>query len=313
MMQRYQDRFQALGSAAQFTLVGAITPEEAREIMAGLRHATDAFEQRFSRFRADSELTHVNSRAGERTAISPEFRDLLQASRHMAEETRGLYNPFILPSLQQAGYVGSWPEPQAAPEGADYRRRKPVAIENLEIGQDWTRMPEYGALDFGGIGKGYLLDQLADKVRTHGLEGYWLSLGGDIVLEGYDLHREAWRVGVQSAVDPNAAVADISCSPDRQAIATSGVTRRRGEANGKPWHHIIDPRTAEPAESQVLTATVVAGSAQSADVYAKCVVIGGASLAAKYRKKNLIDAYYVQQSEGPQLVRSNTGKELNNG
>ena len=301
-MQRYQKQFKALGSEALYTLVGDLTETTADKILQELERQTTAFEQRFSRFKEDSELTHLNNHAGEKVVISCEFEALLRTAARLSKQTNGLYNPFILPSLQKAGYVGAWPEPSSVEKATDFRSRKPASIDALEIGDGWTRIPSEAALDFGGIGKGYLLDELADTLEDKQLAGYWLSLGGDITLMGQDIDGHAWQVGVANADEPSAVIDTIIFDQSRQAIATSGVTKRRGTSGDKQWHHIIDPRTGRPADTKILTATIVEPRAQLADVYAKCIVIEGAKLAADYLDQGKITSYYLQQTVEPHVI-----------
>lgn len=297
MMQRHQTEFSALGSVARFTIVSDVGAPEIKSMFAELHSRTEAFEQRFSRFRTDSELTRFNAQAGERALISTEFQQLLETARDLAVQTNGLFNPFVLPALQQAGYIGTWPTPATSTAATDFSERKSVNITEIEIGDGWARMPADGALDFGGIGKGYLLDQLAAWLEKRQLSGFWLSLGGDIVAAGHDVDDTNWRVGIQHAMNTDKAIGEITFSTARQAVATSGVTKRKGFHEGRPWHHIIDPRTGMPAKTDVLTATVVAPKATVADVYAKCIVIGGMKLAEDYHRRRFISEFYLQYTD----------------
>lgn len=279
-MHRYQEVFHALGSDAVLTIVTEIDSTHAKRLMAELKDSITAFEKRFSRFLPDSELTEFNRRAGEKTPVSPPFRRLLATARDLSIQTDGLYNPFILPVLQQAGYKGSWPKPAAAVVGTDFEGRMLAPIRALNIGDTWAKIPGDTALDFGGIGKGYLLDMLARVTSTWNIAGYWLSLGGDIVCSGYDLDGQEWQVAVQDATNPTENVRSITNRRGEAiAIATSGVTKRKGIKGDTRWHHIIDPRTGHPAETDILTATVIAQRATTADVFAKVAVIVGSEQA----------------------------------
>lgn len=270
-MQRYQETKRALGSEAILTLIPKDSNTPMAAIMSELWQEISLFEATFSRFQPDSELTLVNHHAGKKTEVSPEFIALVSTAKDFAALTDDLYNPFILPTLQAAGYVGSWPEPDKASPMTDFRHRGVAPAEALEIGADWVRLPRGTALDFGGIGKGYLLDQLVELLSKRGLAGYWLSLGGDIICSGMDIDNQPWRIGLQQAAGPDIA-GYVNNEDGRQlAVATSGITKRRGEN----WHHLIDPRTGEPATTTILTASVCMPTATEADVLAKCVVILG--------------------------------------
>ncbi|HSX07696.1 MAG TPA: FAD:protein FMN transferase [Candidatus Saccharimonadales bacterium] len=290
-MERLQETRHALGSNAVITLV-VQDNADAAPVFAALWRTITEFEQRFSRFLPQSELSQFNAGAGSWTPASEPFREMLTTCQRLSRETAGLYNPFILPDLQRAGYVGSWPNPQAGTTAQDYReRRASAASAQIKIRGDSAKIPAGTALDFGGIGKGYLLDLLAAQLKKLQYGNYWLSLGGDIICSGNDLHGKPWAVGIQHASKASETIGSISNKGgQRLAIATSGVTKRKG-AN---WHHIIDPRTGEPASTDLLTATLACSDATHADVYAKCLVILGSQGAAQFCKSHHITTAYLQ-------------------
>jgi thiamine biosynthesis lipoprotein len=304
-MKRYQQQYHALGSEVFMTLVSKEDEEYSHKLFKRLRKHVDAFEKQYSRFLPDSELTQFNKRAGERIAISAGLRSLLIAARGLAEETDGLYNPFILPALQQVGYIGSWPQPETHNQATDFTDRTIVPASKLVIGSSWAKIPKNSALDFGGIGKGYLLDELAAKLTKEQLSGYWLSLGGDIICEGYDVNGQPWCVAVQSAVETSKNIDTISNhGGKRLAIATSGTTKRQGLKDGKTWHHIVDPRTGQSADTNVITATVTADQGVIADVYAKCIVIAGPKQAQLYKESRKIRSFLLQTKEPLRTIQS---------
>jgi len=280
-MMRAQQSRHALGSDAVLTLV-LPDGEPFGPAFYAMWNKIEDFERRFSRFQPGSELSRFNAGAGTECAVSPEFVALLTAAKQMAERTGGLYSPFILPALQRAGYKGSWPHPDAADNQLDYADKHGAAWRNITIGNGRARIPKQTALDFGGIGKGYLLDELAGWLEARGVDNYWLSLGGDILCTGYDASGKPWQVSVQAALQADVSVAGVTNNGQRLAVATSGVTKRKGIKDGKPWHHLIDPRTDEPAKTDVLTATVCTVSATEADVLAKCLVIIGGKAACGF-------------------------------
>lgn len=297
-MQRLQQTRHVLGSTGYITLV---TSDDIRldALFAKLWHTVAAFEQRFSRFLSESELTSFNHAAGEWVIVSKAFHDLLVTAHSMAVRTDGLYNPFVLPALQRAGYEGSWPSPEVVDSQTTYKDRVVASIDKLEVRDNEAHIPAQSALDFGGIGKGYLLDQLAEELDSEPLVGYWISLGGDIICSGMDTNHVPWRIGVRHA---DKVVATIENTGKKLAIATSGITKRNGRnKNGELWHHLIDPRTGRSATTNILTATVTAAHATEADIAAKCFVILGTKQATTVALHYPVDRVIleVEDKKGP--------------
>lgn len=293
-MNRYQHTFPALGTEAFITVVGEIGSSSAEELFNDIRATVMAFERRFSRFVAESELNELNHKAGKWVNASLQMIDLLKLCKEMFFASNGLFNPLILPALQRAGYIGSWTsDVSVGSEGTDYRSRKTSSPAEIEITDNKVKLPKDTAIDLGGIGKGYLLDLLSSSLEKLQLKGYWLSLGGDILASGSDLDRIGWNIGIASARG-NGTVASYETNDSLVALATSGVTKRKGKHNDVSWHHIIDPKKDIPAETNVLTASVVADRGYKADVFAKCLVIGGVTVAEDFFEREMLAAFLLQ-------------------
>ncbi len=288
-MIRLQQHRHALGSEAYITLVG--TDEQfLADTFDALWQELSLFEHTFSRFLPDSELTYVNERASLPTNVSPEFLALVKVARDFSKRTEGLYNPFVLPILQRVGYKGSWPHVASSGEAPDFSDRKFAKGTSLQSGTTTVTMPSNTALDFGGIGKGYALDQLALQLQRQAIENYWLSFGGDILASGTDTDGSQWAIDISHALDPDTTCATFRVGPERYAVATSGIVKRAGEG----WNHLIDPRTGQSTKTDILSATVAVDSGTAADVYAKCLVLAGSKEAPKLAKKLGISHYMLQ-------------------
>jgi FAD:protein FMN transferase len=286
---RLQQSKHALGSEALLTLVGP-SEQALEELFTSLWQEIQLFEQTFSRFISDSELSQVNGRAGLPTTVSPEFIRLAAAAQDLSKRTNGLYDPFVLPALQSAGYKGSWPAPDKFEAELDYSTRAVARATDMLLTAETVQLPPNSALDFGGIGKGYLLDSLAEILEHASCGNFWLSLGGDIIARGQDADGTAWEIGIAAA---EAASEVVTASPEAgkaMAVATSGTTKRRGPG----WHHIIDPRTGKPARTDVLTATACSSSATEADVFAKCLVLLGSAEVPGFAQKHHIAKWLLQ-------------------
>jgi len=251
------------------------------------RHIT-TFDERFSRFLKESELSRFNAVAGEQTSISSEFKILLEEAREYAQRTDGAFNPFMLPALQRAGYVHSMTrEHNIAP---DYSECEIAQPEALEVGDTWARIPKKTALDFGGIGKGYLADELGTYLNTK-TKDYCLSLGGDMYVNGETPHGP-WVIDVQSAARAEENIGTYS-GEIPFGIATSNVTRTK---KGKAQAHLVDPRSGEVLREGFDMCTVVASTATAADVFASCILISGESLAQDLYKQGDIRAVLLQKN-----------------
>lgn len=229
-----------------------------------------ACERRFSRFRPDSELERLNRAAGPVVVSAPMF-DALKRARRYAELTGWVFDPTIGPSLAAAGYDRSFaPGRLDREEGAG--PLPPRASLREVVLDEATRTvfrPAHVGLDFGGFLKGWAVDRAAELLPRSGA----VDAGGDAAARGDAPDGEGWLVDVEDPFDAEGAVLTLRLR-DR-AVATSAPNRRRWRAGGRERHHLMNPRTREPALSDLAQATVVAGTAELCDVLAKAVFVLG--------------------------------------
>jgi thiamine biosynthesis lipoprotein len=212
-------------------------------------------EARFSRFRADSELSRLNSAPAAVAVVSAEFARAVAAALAAARATGGLVDPTLGAALETAGYDRDYDllPPDAGPPGPPVRS----TLRSLRLdGRVLTRAPGT-LLDLNGVVKSMAVDDALALLPGPG----FVSAGGDLAARG--------EVTVSLASGETVALRG-------GGIATSGSSRRRWLRGGRPQHHLIDGRTGRPAESCWTDATVAAGSCLAADVAARAAFLLGA-------------------------------------
>ena len=218
----------------------------------------ERLEQSMSRFRPDSELSRLN-RDG-RIVGSRSLVDVVTAALEARESSGGLFDPTVHDAVVAAGYDRTFErlgESRARRHGA-----VPCGGEVAVTGSRIVLSPGV-RLDLGGIAKGYAVDRAAELLSGAG--PCLVSAGGDVSVRG-----GAWPVGVET---PDGT---ITLLLEEGGLATSGSDRRRWATEDGTAHHLIDPRTGAPAETDILRATVVAETTLRAEVLAKTAYLGGA-------------------------------------
>ena len=139
-----------------------------------------------------------------------------------------------------------------------------VALEKTADG--WTVTLLDGAqLDLGGIAKGYAADLLRAQLEKEGVTSATLDLGGDVFVMGRKTDGSDWRIAVKDPADTESYLGIVSAAD--KFIVTSGVYERYFEENGVRYHHILDPKTGCPAESGLVSVTVLCKNAKAEDAY----------------------------------------------
>lgn len=274
----YSDKRVALGSECTITISFLESDDKLIEMLSQqLWLKIFQFEQNFSRFLPSSQLTKFNDNSGAKQSITPEFKELLLACQKYSILTDGIFNPFILPALEQVGYDHSLLPGFEKDLYIKHPNARLIDYRALEIFEDKAYIPKESAIDLGGLGKGFLADKLAKFLLGYKdrIIGFWISLGGDIHCYGLEDINNPWKIYIEK--DSLAKTEDIgyieSTKGQSISIASSGTQYRRGIKDNKTWHHIIDPRTGLSAETNISSATVVSDTTIFCDVIASCLVI----------------------------------------
>jgi thiamine biosynthesis lipoprotein len=274
------EQFRAMNSDIALAASGA-DQEQIKHGFSLAREFIHVSEQRFTRFTQTSELAELNRSAGCWFQVSPEMFQVLQAALFLVEQTNGLFNPAILPALQQAGYDRSLEEIKDAShrtgavrviELQDFRT---VELDHARLA---VRLPDGMQIDLGGIAKGWIAEQAARRLAEYA-QACAVSAGGDMFLVNLPQDEPDWVIGLEDPLHPEQDLAILRLLPG--AVATSSITKRKWQYNGRIQHHLIDPRTGQPAITEWLSVTVWAAGAMDAEVYAKALLIGGSEVASQ--------------------------------
>lgn len=242
------------------------------------REYIQASERRFTRFSEDSELSQLNRSAGTWFHASADMTFVVLLAQQYAYQTSGLFDPSILPELERIGYDRSmdWIRAQASRLGPVRFGPDPhlVQLPGLAVNPDENLiyLPEGMRLDLGGIAKGWIAEQAAVLLADYA-SACLVDAGGDMFMVGLPEGEVCWQIELEDPRDANWVLTRLNVPPG--AVTTSSITKRKWMQADKPRHHLIDPRTGEPADTDWLSVTVIAPHADMSEVFAKALLIAG--------------------------------------
>ena len=276
---------------------------EGSQAQVGFELARDYIEQserRFTRFSQDSELARLNRAAGSWMTVSSEMFELLEIALDCFQTTQGLFDPTILGDLEKAGYTKNMDELRLS--GAEALsnpglRAVRLAFDSLELrSRDLSiLLPPGMRIDLGGIAKGWIAEQAARRLAQF-TSACCVNAGGDLFLIGTPDEMTAWEVGLEDPRHPGLDL--IVLQVDGGAVTTSSVAKRVWQQGSATRHHLIDPRTGEPAVTPWLSVTVLAPGAAQAEVFAKAFLVGGPIIARELIEKNPQITYLAVGPDG---------------
>ncbi len=225
---------------------------------------------RLTRFQSESELCRLNAASGSWRAVSDMLFTVLEQSLAAAKASDGLFDPTLLSLLEALGYDrdykamaqrGARHDIQVAPVEWRVAHRSPLtgAWRRIQLDKRHrrVRLPLGARLDFGGIAKGWAADVALERFFA-GFENVLVNLGGDMRVRGGRGDGEPWPVGIGSsstlAQQPGYwQSSGTVVTLGHGGLATSGAADRWWYQAGQLRHHLLDPRTGQPARVWIAT------------------------------------------------------------
>ncbi|WP_412851916.1 FAD:protein FMN transferase [Ectothiorhodospira shaposhnikovii] len=206
-------------------------------------------------------------------SANPSVLPLILDAQRLYAASDGLFNPAMGALFALWGFQTDEPQgPPPAPEQIRAILEQAPSMADIEI--DGIRMRSHNPavrLDLGAYAKGYGIHQAMEHLRGMGVENAILNAGGDLRAIGRPGNRP-WRIGVR-APDGQGVLASIETRGD-EAIFTSGDYERYYLHEGERYHHILDPRSGQPARG-THSVTVIHDNAAEADVASTALFIAG--------------------------------------
>ena len=235
---------------------------------------------------------------GEPIEVDWDFAYVLTAALALGEATGGAYDVSVSALSDLWGFGPNGPTRLPTQGEID------VALSQVGASQlEWQpetrtlakRVPNL-KLDFSSLAKGYAVDLAADALDELGLEHYMLEVGGEVRVRGQSPRGGDWRIAVERP-DPTArGSVQTALSVSDTGIATSGDYRNFFESEGRRYSHLIDPQRGYPIQHDVVSVTVVHGSAMMADAWATALIVLGSEKAMVLAEERRLAVYLLKRS-----------------
>ncbi len=256
-------------------------------------------DSQWSRFQKNNELDQINQAPkGTEFVLSPPLYDVLWMADHYRIQTQDRFSPYLKKALEQQGYDRSFPfsSSQSKQLDAFQLEEQPFLFkEGFTVVKQTDRQ-----IDLGGIGKGYAVHGAAKWLQEHGADYGLVDGGGDMTV--WSNGAKQWRIGVTDAWDDRKEIGVFTF--ENASIATSNRVYRSWTDGKEQKHHLLDGRTGQVLQADIVQATVVAATCVEAEVAAKmCFLLKGQEREAWFMTQ-MPDVHYLLVKTDGEIISS---------
>lgn len=252
----YTHTFTGIGTHWQITVNSATEPQD---LWRSIRDTVSDFESRFSRFKPDSLVNQFNGKKAGTYQVDDELALLLNFAQNLKQISNGKFDPSIGQLISHTGYDSDYSFKEDSKKVEEWKTPQ-WSITNNSLTIDSAL-----SFDFGGFGKGYLIDKLSQIIKMNGFEYFLVDGGGDM----YGTQKndnDPWQLGIEDPYDNSRLICTIQIK--NKSLAVSDIFKRRWQNR----HHIIDPDN-KTSPKQIISCSVIADNAMTADALTTCLML----------------------------------------
>ncbi|WP_026881504.1 FAD:protein FMN transferase [Clostridium akagii] len=291
-MEQFED-FESFGMGTN--IIQRIYGTNAKDVSILGEHELKRLEGLMSFYLSTSEISKLNLEAGKNEVIlDEETFEVIKKSKEYSELCHGTFD------ITAAALVKLW--------GIFSKNQRIPAKEEIEnilhlinykdiiLNEEKksAKLSKAGQkIDLGAIAKGYAADKIIEIYKKNAVKSAFINIGGNVLTLGNKPDNSPWLIGIQNPFEPrgkNIGVIKIS----DETVVTSGDYVRYFKENNIKYHHILDPNTGYPANSGIISATIIGKNSMEADALSTGIFILGLIDGMELvEKTNGIDAIFI--------------------
>lgn len=293
-MKYIQKIFSSLGTLNMITLYFNDEALKAKEVMNHIENYCNLMDDRLSVFKETSEVSNINKMSGiEPVKVSQDTFEIIKIAKKIGKETDGAFDITMKPVVDlwfNARKEKSIPSKENIKETLGKVNYNDIILKERQKSVMLKNKGEQ--IDLGGIAKGYIIDKIKEIIIEKGFSNAIINLGGTVSNIG-----EKRKIGIRNPFTPmnqnskQEIIMELESKDDN--IVTSGVYEQCIEKNGKIYHHILNPQTGFPADTEIISATLIGKNGAELDSLATACLVLGLEKSNKLVNGKKINAVFV--------------------
>ena len=280
---------QTMGTSYSIRIAGKVKRSALEQLTKEIDAKLLEINRQMSTWDPVSEISKFNhSTSTDFITVSEDFAVVVARALEFSEITAGAFDPTLQPLLNLWGF-GSEGQEHEVPSDADIRAVKASSgwqKISIDLPNRLSKLQPDISLALGAIAKGYGVDAIVRILEEGGFENWFVEIGGEVTVKGYNPEGVPWRIGIQAPdIDPLSDRLQGILHISNGAVATSGDYRNYIEVNESIYSHILDPRTGYAVLSDTVSVTVYATNCTDADAMATSLFVMGADEGIEWIEK----------------------------
>lgn len=269
------------------------------------------FNQCLSTYIPDSEISIFNNQYDSIQFKLPFFYPVLKRSQEVFEVSEGAFDPTVLPLVKAWGFGPNRKDQMEQPKIDSLLQL--IGFQNLKFDESGVKkLKKNVQIDFNAIAQGYAVDVIGDFLKERKINDFMVEIGGEVLCKGKNEEDKWWTIGIENPQFEEKGGEQVQAivQMENRALATSGNYRKYYVKEGKKYAHTINPKTGYPVQHSLLSASVLALDAMSADAFATAMMVMGKDKAIELAKKQNLAIFLVYDENGQTKTYTSEGLSL---
>lgn len=257
----------------------------------------DYYDRLFNISDTESDIYRINNSKGNPISVSEDTIDIINKSIKYSEISDGLLDITIgslyeLWDFNNSNHL-SLPPSGKITEAINNTNYKEICIDTTN---KTITVPKYYKINLGAIAKGYIADKIKEYLISKNIESAIINLGGNILTIGSKPNGEDYNIGIQKPFSSTGEMI-TSVSTHDKSVVTSGTYQRFFTFEDKNYHHIINPKTGYPADTDLSSVTIICDSSTDADAYSTICMLMGYKKAIEFiNNQTNVSAIFIDEN-----------------
>lgn len=273
-----------------------------------------AFSQSLSTYIPDSEISIFNKMENIDSSIvfqNEFFYPVLKSSKEIFELSEGAFDPTLAPVIRVWGF-GEIEEPQKIPSDKIDSLLNFVGFDKYIVFDEKSlkKTKKHIQLNFNAIAQGYAVDVVALFLEKKHIKNYMVEIGGEVRANGKGTSGQGWKIGIDKPIEEGKDSTSTSQNTQQRqlqaivtlnnkSLVTSGNYRKFYIRDGKKYPHTINPKTGYPVSHNLLSVTILADDAITADgLGTACMVLGKDKALQMIEKLENVEVFLIYDENG---------------